>query len=608
MKKVLAVFLVFCFNLLMLIGCNEELPYNVNPEDNAPALTAETVASKPTVKMTACGYAHSLALYEDGTVWGWGNDFQGSINSGKPEQILGLSDIIYIAAGENASAAIKSDGTLWMCGSGYTSKGVMYSYNLSLDEPYLTDVKDVSIGSSFTVALKNDGTVWIWGSDNTDNVEEQKKPKKVEGLPEIKQIAASWEHAAFLDMDGNVWLIETVYILPWAPQKLTGLSDVTSITGGGHHFVILKSDGTVCTYTTEDGYNQPAKLSDVAELTDVVDIAAGAFHSVAVKKDGTVWSWGYFEEGLGDGKNIKSNTPVQVAEITNATGVASGNWHVLVTTTDGLYAWGSNYMGQLGYGVKPDNPYDTSTDRSTPVKVKFEEDIISDDSSSTDMQSKPAASSSASSNMQSKPVISSSTSSNMQSKPAESSYTTSKSVSQASSSQTPKEDYKPNTSSYYPLTNRGFVLNDLDEIRKKINLQHTDVKDFGRPDPSEYLPLYPPFLNMDKDTLFHILEKAKKFNWESYNSDVNGFERRALEISIVCENTVITYLQFGIYYDGRYYAFSEYDHMIAFISEEDFQEIKGIFDATPEWPEKYYERYGYHHYSEYPRNKTVSNG
>lgn len=555
MKKIFSVVFIFSLILSLLTGCNFEDVVShddvVSNDDKGIYLSEQKSASASQVKMTAGGYAHTIALCEDGTVWGWGNDFYGCICSGTPMQIKGLSDIVYVAAGNFASAAIKSDGTLWMWGAGWTSDVVTYSYSLSLNEPYMTDVTDVSIGDNFTAALKSDGTVWIWGSNGSDSMEEQKIPKKVEGLPEIKKIATSWSHAAFMDVNGNVWFLETQYIMPWVPKMVKGLSEITSITGGGHHFVALKSDGAVCTFAAADNSNQ------IDGLLDIVDIAAGAFHSVAVKKDGTVWSWGELEHGLGDGINEKSETPVKVATITNATGVASGNWHVIVTASDALWAWGNNYMGQLGYGIKPDDPYDTSTNRKTPVQVNMIQNYGSDDSSSpTD---------------------------SCQSKPAD----------------TSNENSQYETSSHGPLNANGFVAADLDDIRRKIDMNDTDIVKYYDPDPSEFLPLYAPFLQMDVDTLFSILETIKKYDWEPYDSYINPLEARACEIALVCENTVITYLKFAKDADGRCYVLSEYDDQIAYLSETDYQEIREKFEAASEWPEKYYERYGYWHYSEY---------
>jgi len=327
--------------------------------------------------MTSGGNAHTVALQDDGTVWGWGNDFYGCINSKYPCQIQGLADIVYVSAGCYASAAIKSDGSLWMWGAGWKGNGPFENYNLSLDHPIMHDVKDVAIGNRFTVALKSDGTVWIWGADNSHDMEAQLVPQKLDGLPEIVQVTASWDNAAFLDTDGNVWILDNQYSLPRVPEKAQGLTDIKSISGGGHHFVALGYDGSVYTWT---GTTSDKKvLKQVEELSDVVAVAAGAFHSVAVKNDGTVWCWGENEHGLGDGVNTKSKTPVQVLYIEDAIGASCGDLHTTVVTSDGsLWAWGADYMGQLGRdaffpiaGVTSAVTQEWANEIARPAKILF---------------------------------------------------------------------------------------------------------------------------------------------------------------------------------------------------------------------------------------------
>jgi alpha-tubulin suppressor-like RCC1 family protein len=65
---------------------------------------------------------HSVTLKSDGTVWTWGYNYSGilgdgtTINRSTPVQVLGLSEIVAIAAGNGCSVALKSDGTVWTWG------------------------------------------------------------------------------------------------------------------------------------------------------------------------------------------------------------------------------------------------------------------------------------------------------------------------------------------------------------------------------------------------------------------------------------------------------------------------------------------------------------
>jgi hypothetical protein len=96
---------------------------------------------------------------------------------------------------------------------------------------------------------------------------------------------------------------------------------------------------------------------------NVQQIAAGGSHSLAITADGNLWAWGSnFSGQLGDGTNSDSNVPVRVAGLSNVQQIAAGDLHSLAITADGnLWAWGFNFDGQLGDG--------TNTRSSVPVRV-----------------------------------------------------------------------------------------------------------------------------------------------------------------------------------------------------------------------------------------------
>ena len=72
------------------------------------------------------GYQHSIAVRTDGTLWAWGNNAQGQLglgnttNRSSPVQVGALTTwskvAIYNGSTGRHSAAIKSDGTLWLWG------------------------------------------------------------------------------------------------------------------------------------------------------------------------------------------------------------------------------------------------------------------------------------------------------------------------------------------------------------------------------------------------------------------------------------------------------------------------------------------------------------
>lgn len=82
-------------------------------------------------------------------------------------------------------------------------------------------------------------------------------------------------------------------------------------------------------------------------------IAVGYEHSLAVKNDGTLWAWGNNWVGqLGDGTINDKTIPTQIGTANNWLKVCAGFYASYAIKTDGtLWAWGQNSNGQLGLGT-----------------------------------------------------------------------------------------------------------------------------------------------------------------------------------------------------------------------------------------------------------------
>jgi len=120
------------------------------------------------------------------------------------------------------------------------------------------------------------------------------------------------------------------------------------------------------------GYETPQKSPGHVVNSDGMAAAATySFFTMAIHADGTVWAWGsnYCGE-LGDGTEENSAVPVQVAGIEHVVDVAGGSGHTVVLRADGtVWCWGENSQGQLGDG--------TTTRRHAPVQVTGLSDVVS---------------------------------------------------------------------------------------------------------------------------------------------------------------------------------------------------------------------------------------
>ncbi len=126
---------------------------------------------------------------------------------------------------------------------------------------------------------------------------------------------------------------------------------------------------TGCTDMTGlDGMNGKHN-PDSTDETEVVALSSGGFHSLELKSDGTVWAWGGNWLGqLGDGTTINSPAPIQVSGLTDVAAIAAGGGHSVALKNDGtVWTWGDNSAGQLGSG--------TTIDSATPVQVSELTDV-----------------------------------------------------------------------------------------------------------------------------------------------------------------------------------------------------------------------------------------
>lgn len=262
------------------------------------------VLSGRRVVSVIAGQSHTLALCADGTLAAWGYNYYGQFGGGLVDyrswiplvvpQTGALSGkrVVSLAAGQNHSLAVCSDGTVAAWGSNYRG-GLGNDGNLDRAIPVSVSVKGalagkrvvaVAAGNNHSLALCSDGTVVAWG----DNSEGQ--------------------------LGDNSLIDRRVPVAVDRSGVLAGKT-VTAIAAGLYHSLALCSDGTVVAW----GTNSSGQLGVSGSSDQLVPVAVGVTGALA-------------------GRTV--------------VGIAAYRSGSLARCSDGsLVTWGSNSSGELGIGT-----------------------------------------------------------------------------------------------------------------------------------------------------------------------------------------------------------------------------------------------------------------
>ena len=341
-------------------------------------------------------------LFTQGGLWVWGQGVQGQLGdntlaskSSPVQTVAGGTNWKQVSGGRFHTAAIKTDGTLWLWGA--SNYGQLGNNGVTSRS---SPVQTISGGSNWKTvgraygshvhAIKTDGTLWLWGYNNYgqlgdgSSITHRSSPiQTVAGGTNWKEVSGGWIHTAAIKTDGTLWLWGYNYDGQLGDNTTATKSSPVQIIGGGtnwklvscghYHNAAIKTDGTLWTWG-QNGFGQLGNGVDITNRsspgqtvsggTNWKQMSAGSGHMVAIKTDGTLWTWGRNNFGqLGNNTVTHGSSPVQtVAGGTNWKGVGGGQQISSAIKTDGtLWLWGQGVSGQLG-----DN---TLASKSSPVQT-----------------------------------------------------------------------------------------------------------------------------------------------------------------------------------------------------------------------------------------------
>ncbi|KAL8700165.1 MAG: hypothetical protein Q9224_001088 [Gallowayella concinna] len=290
----------------------------LNPLESTPGAITTFPEGTVIVKLSA-GDSHTLALTDDGRVFGWGTfrSNEGILGFSKdtlvqstPVLLPKLSKIVDIASGSNHALALDNKGVVYTWGSGQQMQlGYRMMERMRHDSltPALLrsrgkNIRYIACGADHSFAIDSKEQVWSWGVNSFGGT----------------------------GIIGNAGEDNAVIISPTVVETLKFDDDViTHIAGGTHHSLCSTENGKCLVWGRFDGSQTGIDVSTVPEdhivrdargnarillrptqvpgVNDCVLVAAGTDHSLVITEHGRSYSWGFsanYQTGQGTTNDV----------------------------------------------------------------------------------------------------------------------------------------------------------------------------------------------------------------------------------------------------------------------------------------------------------------
>jgi alpha-tubulin suppressor-like RCC1 family protein len=320
--------------------------------------------------------SHSLAIAQDGSLWGWGANNEGQLatssitSTSVPIKIGTDTDWKDVKTGISYTLALKENGTLWATGLnnvGQLGLGDTTSRNQLVQVGTDSDWTVINTKYDSSYAIKSNGTLWSWGSNlagqlGLGNTDDQNQPMQAGNDADWESIATNSETSFAIKTDGTLWSsgsgISGSYAPSFVYSQLGSDTDWYTISNGLRNVFVGKDDSSLWGVGSGRRGEMAIFLSTLTRNTftrvpgnNWIKVQTGSVSGVALKSDGTLWAWGANAINLGLSNDVRSQL-VQIDTRTDWKDFSLSGVHSLVAlNNDGnLYSLGTNGSGVLGLG------------------------------------------------------------------------------------------------------------------------------------------------------------------------------------------------------------------------------------------------------------------
>ena len=379
-----------------------EYPYASNTL-NVP-VTGQIVAGA--WQSIRAGIDHVVGITWEGQLWTWGNNARGQLglgdttNRSEPYEVTGTFSgdyWVYASGGWGHTVALRDDGTIWGAGgmwrtpannpntatvwlAGQDNRG---NFNLNQISPY-SDWVEITATHSSIFGIREDAqgnrTLWAWGVNlhgmlglGLDATQDVLEPRRV-----LLRGTLDTEGNFVRDADGNPVLnTATAYTVAALAASTTALPEEYQpewrfISAAQEHALALTTDGRLFAWGnnasgrlgTTGAENITASASSPRQILYTegwenrvwASISAANQWSAAITSGGDLYTWGNNANlRLGSGTiNINRHVPERINPANTWFSAISMNntpQGAAIDTAGRLWTWGNNDNGQLGRGT-----------------------------------------------------------------------------------------------------------------------------------------------------------------------------------------------------------------------------------------------------------------